>query len=145
AALAIPFPNGTLLYDAVASAADDILKPREGRKVIIVLSDGDDNGSRSTLKTAIEAAQRADTLVYTFQIAPGPSHWARLSTETGGHYFPYGSSLPAAFSEIRYELRNQYSLGFDLQGTKPLVRSIKLRTKDKDFMVQARTSYYVAP
>ncbi len=56
--------GGTLLYDAVARASNDVMKKLTGRKALIVLSDGVDFGSYGTLKDAIEAALRADTLIY---------------------------------------------------------------------------------
>ena len=56
---------GTLLYDAVYLASNELMRKQQGRKAIIVLSDGVDRGSKETLSSAIEAAQRADTLVYT--------------------------------------------------------------------------------
>jgi VWFA-related protein len=55
---------GTLLYDAVFLAADEVMKKQQGRKALIVLTDGQDRGSKETLEQAVEAAQRADTLVY---------------------------------------------------------------------------------
>ena len=55
---------GTTLYDAVFLAADELLSKQQGRKAIIILSDGDDNGSKESLNRCIEAAQRADTVVY---------------------------------------------------------------------------------
>jgi VWFA-related protein len=56
--------GGTLLYDAVFLASDELMKKQTGRKALIVLSDGDDRGSKETLRTAIETAQRADTIIY---------------------------------------------------------------------------------
>ena len=56
--------GGTALYDSVFLAADEVLKKQQGRKALIILSDGDDRGSKETLNSAIEAAQRADTVVY---------------------------------------------------------------------------------
>jgi VWFA-related protein len=56
--------GGTLLYDAVYLASDELMKKQAGRKALIVLSDGDDRGSKETLLTAIETAQRADTIIY---------------------------------------------------------------------------------
>lgn len=55
---------GTLLYDAVYLASNDVMKEQQGRKALVVLTDGVDHGSKETLETAIESAQRADTLVY---------------------------------------------------------------------------------
>jgi VWFA-related protein len=56
--------GGTLLYDAIWLASGDVMKKQQGRKAIIVLTDGVDRGSKESLQSAIEAAQRADTLVY---------------------------------------------------------------------------------
>ena len=56
--------GGTLLYDAVFLASDELMKKQQGRKALIVLSDGVDRGSKKSLESAIEAAQRADTVVY---------------------------------------------------------------------------------
>jgi VWFA-related protein len=56
--------GGTLLYDAVYLASDDVIKKQQGRKALIVLSDGVDHGSKESLVTAIATAQRADTVVY---------------------------------------------------------------------------------
>ena len=55
---------GTLLYDAIYLASNEVMKPLQGRKAVIVLTDGVDHGSKESLETAIESAQRADTLVY---------------------------------------------------------------------------------
>ena len=56
--------GGTLLYDSIYLASDELMKKQTGRKALIVLSDGDDRGSKETLRTAIETAQRADTIIY---------------------------------------------------------------------------------
>jgi VWFA-related protein len=56
--------GGTMLYDAVYLASDELMKKQQGRKALIVLTDGVDRGSKETLPDAIEAAQRADTVVY---------------------------------------------------------------------------------
>ena len=56
--------GGTLLYDAVYLASDEVMKKQQGRKALIVLSDGVDHGSKETLESAIATAQRSDTVVY---------------------------------------------------------------------------------
>ncbi len=56
--------GGTQLYDAIYLAANELMKKQQGRKALIILTDGVDRGSKETLNTAIEAAQRADTVVY---------------------------------------------------------------------------------
>jgi len=66
--------GGTLLYDAVYLASNELMKKRQGRKALIVLSDGVDRGSKETLASAVEAAQRADTLVYSVLFADEQSY-----------------------------------------------------------------------
>ena len=61
--------GGTTLYDAILLGSDEIMKKQQGRKAMIVLSDGVDHGSRVTLNEAIESAQKADTLVYAIRFA----------------------------------------------------------------------------
>jgi VWFA-related protein len=61
--------GGTLLYDAVYLASNEIMKKQQGRKAIIVLTDGVDRGSKESLQVAIETAQRADTVVYSILFA----------------------------------------------------------------------------
>jgi VWFA-related protein len=56
---------GTLLYDAVYLASDELMSKQQGRKALIILTDGEDHGSKETLAEAIETAQRADTVIYT--------------------------------------------------------------------------------
>jgi VWFA-related protein len=55
---------GTVLYDSVYLASDELMKPQKGRKALVVLTDGVDRGSKETLDAALEASQRADTVVY---------------------------------------------------------------------------------
>lgn len=66
--------GGTQLYDAIFLAADELMKKQQGRKALVVLSDGEDRGSRESLNTAIEAAQRANTVVYTIYFKGEEQH-----------------------------------------------------------------------
>jgi len=66
--------GGTLLYDAVYLAANELMKKQPGRKAVIVLSDGVDRGSKETLESAIESAQRADTVVYSILFKDDQDH-----------------------------------------------------------------------
>ena len=61
--------GGTALYDSIFLAADDVLKKQEGRKAVVLLSDGDDNGSKTSIGSAIESAQRADMPVYSINFS----------------------------------------------------------------------------
>ncbi len=115
---------GTVLYDAAFLASDELMKNQQGRKALIILSDGVDTGSMVKLERAIEAAQRADTIVYSIlfydaqvysSMGPfGGGVWGRhggigggfpygtngrkvlerISNETGGHMFEVSSKLP---------------------------------------------------
>jgi VWFA-related protein len=80
--------GGTLLYDAVYLAADELMKKQQGRKALIILSDGVDTGSRLSLATAIEAAQRADTIVYSILFKDDEAYGHR-----GGFSFPGGGGM----------------------------------------------------
>jgi hypothetical protein len=73
--------GGTLLYDAVFLASDEIMSKQQGRKALIILSDGVDQGSKVSLTRAIEAAQRSDTLVYTILFADPQAY----NNMAGGH------------------------------------------------------------
>lgn len=83
---------GTKLYDAVFLASDEITGKQQGRKALIILSDGVDQGSKTSLSRAIEAAQRADTLVYTILFAD-PDAYNNVAGNPGGRHgggFPGG-------------------------------------------------------
>lgn len=97
--------GGTALYDAVFLASDEILRRQQGRKAVILLSDGMDVGSRESLSSAIESAQRADTLVYSIRFYDpnaggggfgGPGMGSRRRGGYGGPFPGGGSRYPAA-------------------------------------------------
>lgn len=83
--------GGTLLYDSVYLASDELMQKRDGRKALIILSDGDDRGSRMPLERAIESAQRANTIVYSiyFQGEQGGG-FERRGGMDGGMGGPWG-------------------------------------------------------
>ncbi len=141
--------GGTLLYDAIVSASDNVMKPLTGRKALIVLTDGEDNGSEATLSQAIDAAHRADTLIYSILFSgsgANPHALSRLSRETGGAYAEVSNKRPIdqVFDSIQQELRNQYSLGFvsDQPVRVSGFRELKLTTTRKDLTVRARNRYW---
>jgi VWFA-related protein len=75
---------GTLLYDAIYLSSEDLMKKQQGRKALVLLTDGDDRGSKESLENAIEAAQRADTLVYSILFKDNDAYG------NGGYGGPYG-------------------------------------------------------
>jgi VWFA-related protein len=134
--------GGTALYDSILLASDELMKKQTGRKAVIVLTDGVDNGSKVSLSTGIESAQRADTLAYSILFADpegyggmgggmgrhgggrypggqgsradGKPVLQRLSRETGGGFFEVSKkeTIEKIYDQIEEELRNQYSLGY---------------------------------
>ena len=156
--LRIQHGGGTLLYDAVAQASDDVMKQQTGRKALIVLSDGVDIGSYGTLDDALTAALRADTLVYSMLYSDSGAYGIlggghdgkrvleRLSNETGGSFFEVTKKQPVdqVFAILEEELRNQYSLGYlsDKPVTLSEFRTIRLTARQKGLMVQARQRYW---
>ena len=76
--------GGTLLYDAVYLASNELMSKQQGRKALIILSDGVDHGSRETLATAIEVAQRADTVVYSILFKDDEGYGKRGGWMGGG-------------------------------------------------------------
>ena len=123
----IAHPRGTLLYDAVYLASHDKLAAQAGRKVLILLTDGGDQGSQVTLADATEAAQRSNALLYVilitahsfadnFSALTNPkSAMEHLAKATGGRVIDVGNGttkLDAAFTQIADELRTQYRLTY---------------------------------
>ncbi|MBV9768280.1 MAG: VWA domain-containing protein, partial [Bryobacterales bacterium] len=116
-------PRGTVLYDAVYLAAADQLKGQVGRKVLVLITDGEDQGSRYKISQAIEAAQKADAIIYGFYyvdrafymghgmiFAGGSDSTLRqMSEDTGGHVFHIDRrlTLQEAFDELQAEMRSQ--------------------------------------
>ena len=145
-------PRGTLLYDAVFLAANDKLQSQTGRKIIVMLTDGGDQGSQETLKTAAEAAQKANTIIYVILIADGAfggfgaSQMSDLAKQTGGRVINVGHDgrkLEDAFDQIQDELRTQYLVSYT-----PAVKEAdgKFRKTEidcgKGVTIQARKGYY---
>ena len=153
-------PRGTILYDAVYLAASDQLKGQVGRKVLVLITDGEDQGSRYKIAQAIESAQRADAIIYGFYYVDrafyyghglvfggvSDSELRRMAEETGGHVFHVDRkmTLQEAFSELQNEMRSQYAIGYtSTNATKDgTFRKIEIKTNNKEWKVQARKGYY---
>src|SRR5580698_1821012 len=148
------YGGGTLLFDSVVNASHDIMTKQQGRKALIVLSDGGENGSDATIAEAIEAAQRAETLIYTILFSDGsygsnPGIMQRLAKETGGGYFEVSKklSIDQVFALIQEDLRSQYSIGFvsDHPTAISEFRKIQLTVKRPALVVQSRDRYWAGP
>ncbi len=154
----VPTQNapGTLLYDAVYLSAHDMLAKEVGRKAMILLTDGQDEGSRLKIQDAIEAAQKADAIVYVLLCADrgfyggigysGEGDMRKLTEQTGGRVINVGNKfdkLREAFDQIAQELRSQYNIGYvptniNLDGT---YRKLEIKSK-QNYKIQARSGYY---
>ena len=149
---------GTVLYDAVYLSAHDMLAKEVGRKAMILLTDGEDEGSRLKIHDAIEAAQKADAIVYVLLCADrgfygsmgvgygGEGEMRKLTESTGGRVINVGNKfdkLREAFDQIAAELRSQYNIGFTSTNTTLDGSYRKLEIKNKQsYKIQARAGYY---
>ena len=153
-------PRGTLLYDAVYLASHDELAQQVGRKAMILLTDGEDQGSQLKIRDAIEAAQKSDSIVYVLLCADrgfygfrgysGEGEMKKLTAETGGRVIEVGNKfekLKEGFDQISNELRSQYNIGYNPSNTKldGSFRKVEIHTNDKDYKIQARSGYYAVP
>jgi VWFA-related protein len=162
--LSIPGEFATLIFSAVQKSSEDIMHPQPGRKAFILLTDGVAFRDPTSIGTAIEFAQRADTIIYTIRFSDskftGPVRAAvragfkergkqglqRMAKETGGVSFEVKAdqSIEAIYSQIEDALRNQYSIGYTptRQADDGKYHKIKLTTKDHHLTVAARDGYY---
>jgi VWFA-related protein len=157
--------GGTAFFDAIEKACDKLTAGTDSEpaaRVLIVLSDGDDNDSKTTLIQAVEKAQMRDVTIYTINTGDSgvsthdwpksqrPSDVALkgLAEETGGRYFSEmsKSELKQAFSSIEKEMRNRYALSYqpgDLQEDGRFHRiQIAAEKSGRRFRVQTRKGYY---
>ena len=154
-------PRGTVLYDAVYLAATDRLTHEVGRKAMVLITDGMDEGSRLKIDEAIKAAQKADTVIYSIYYVDPSAYWGhgyfggvtdsalrKMSEETGGRVFRVDRkhTLPDVFKELQDEMRSQYAIGYTPTNEKHdgSFRRVDLHTKNRDLKVQARKGYYAS-
>jgi VWFA-related protein len=151
---------GTVLWDAVYLAANERLKSEAGRKVIVVITDGVDTGSRKTREQAIHEAQLADTVIYSIDYSDpsayggggfvfgggGEGDLRKMSDETGGRVFKVDrkNSLDDIFKQIQDEMRSQYAIAYSPTNPKKdgTYRKLDFKMANKDYKVQARKGYY---
>jgi len=152
-------PRGTVLYDAVYLAATDRLTHEVGRKAMVLITDGMDEGSKLRIDEAIKAAQKSDAVIYSIYYVDPSAYYGRgyfggvsdsalrkMSDETGGRVFHVDRKHPLqdAFKELQDEMRSQYAISYTPANDKRdgSYRRIDLRTKDRNLKVQARKGYY---
>jgi VWFA-related protein len=152
-------PRGTVLFDAVYLAAKEKLQSEVGRKAIVLMTDGVDQGSRLKVGDAVEAAQRADAVVYGiyyfdprayggFFGHPSDSDLQRMANETGGHVFKVDRkrTLSDVFKELQDEMRSQYAIGYTPtnEARDGGYRRVEVRVNNKELKVQTRKGYYAS-
>jgi Ca-activated chloride channel family protein len=146
---------GTSLYDAVHFAAH-ALQGREGRHVMVIVSDGGDTTSYYKYHDALEAAQKADAVIYGIIVVPisndagrnigGEHTLVQFGSNTGGRvFYPTVADLDKAFGEILIDLRTQYLLGYypkDLPKDAKSFHPVAVHVKRPDLRVSTRSGYY---
>ncbi|MBI2956052.1 MAG: VWA domain-containing protein [Acidobacteria bacterium] len=156
-----PRLGGTRLYDALYQVIHENLDGKEGRKAIILISDGVDAGSAATQEQVVRAAQRADVIIYPVRVADPGFYWRlakrpsegdavlrKLAAETGGKpvFTSSASKLEQAFDQISAELRNQYWIGYQPTNRRRDggFRKVEVKVDRHGLQVQARRGYYAA-
>jgi len=149
----LDFGNPTRLYDAIAASMDRLHKV-EGRRVVLVFTDGDDTGSRADGGSVLEQARREEVMIYAVglrsdyfngsrQVRSKPdSGLKRLAEETGGGYFELDktSDLAPTFTRVAQELHSQYVLGFTPTVLDGKLHRVMVKAKS-GMIVRARRSY----
>jgi Ca-activated chloride channel family protein len=153
----LDYGNGTRLYDAVAEGLN-LLKGIEGRRVILVFTDGDDTSSRVRRGTVLERARTEEVMIYaiglesdyfdgTRMVKSKPDGGLRgLADETGGGYFELkkNADLGSTFSRVAQELHSQYVLGFEAKQLDGKVHKLTLKMRQAGMSARARRSYVAA-
>lgn len=151
--------GGTSLYDAIYLAAREQLAAEAGRKVIILISDGEDTTSKVKFFEALLAAHRSDIVIYSISNTAASHHHGqrrfgygdpdtlkKFSEETGGGYYflDRRNSFQTIFEQIANELRAQYSLSYYSTNTQKdgKFRKIRIIPRDATYSVRARKGYY---
>lgn len=152
------FGNPTRLNDGIAAGLD-ALKGIEGRRVVLVFTDGEDTASRTGFKSVLERARDEEVMVYSIGleseffngmrvVKTRPSRDLRkISDETGGGYFELLKTVDLAptFSRVAQELRSQYLIGFAPVALDGKVHKLDVKVNRPGMIVRARKSYLAAP
>ena len=154
----LDFGNGTRLWDAVLLSLDE-LKGIEGRRVVLVFTDGDDTESKARLGTTIDRARVDDAMVYAIGLESNffngqrmvrsepDSGLKKIADETGGGYFELKKTadLAPTFTRVAQELHAQYVMGFTPMQLDGKVHKLSVRVKKPGMTARARRSYVAAP
>jgi Ca-activated chloride channel family protein len=147
---------GTSLYDAIYLTARD-LEYRDGRRIMVIVTDGGDTTSSMDFHAALQAAQLADSVIYPILVVPiandagrnvgGENALTTLAAGTGGRVFAptLGAELDKAFTDLIQDLRTQYLLAYypkDIPLTKNRFHRLEVRVRNPQLRVSARNGYY---
>jgi Ca-activated chloride channel homolog len=150
---AAPAVGATALYDAVAEALQDLQKGERDKKALIVISDGGDNASKSSLDRVLKMAEESSAVIYTIGVFSeddpdrNPKVLRRLAHETGGEaFFPSKPSETVEICErIARDVREQYTIGFSSMNGKPgAYHKIRVTARSKEhgkLSVRTRAGY----
>jgi Ca-activated chloride channel family protein len=152
------FGNPTRLNDGIAAGLD-ALKGLDGRRVVLVFTDGEDTASRTGFKDVLERARDEEVMVYSIGleseyfngmrvVRSKPSRDLRkISDETGGGYFELikTADLAPTFTRVAQELRSQYLIGFAPASLDNKVHKLEVKVTRPGMTVRARRSYLAAP
>jgi len=150
----LDFGNPTRLHDAVAASLDE-LRGRDGRRVVLVFTDGDDTASRVGAGDVLDRARVEEVMIYAVglesnyfngvsQVRTRPDRsLRRLADETGGGYFELDktSELASTFTRVAQELHSQYVLGFTPNVLDGKLHKLTVRVKGPGMTARARKSY----
>jgi Ca-activated chloride channel family protein len=151
----LQFGNPTRLYDAIDASIDE-LKEVEGRKIVLVFTDGDDTASRRGMGDVLDKARATETMIYAigleseFPIGPGRMQRTRpdrglrkLADETGGGYFELKKTteLAPTFTRVAQELHSLYTIGFQPAALDNKEHRLEVRMKQPGQTGRARKSY----
>jgi Ca-activated chloride channel family protein len=153
----LDYGNGTRLWDAVGASLDE-LKTVDGRKVILVFTDGDDTESKLRLGTVLDRARADEVMIYAIglesvyfngqqRVRTKPDGGLRkIADETGGGYFELtkASELAPTFTKVAQELHSQYVIGFTPTNLDNKVHKLAVKMKQPGMTAQARRSYLAA-
>ncbi len=161
-----PFPShagmgGTRLWDAIVEACDDKLSGQAGRKALIVITDGQDEGSRHTWRDAERALLATNTVLYAM-VAADPAFYRQaggwytgagdlrhIARDSGGGSFNAGRHMRRAFHQISVELRHQYALAYvpqhPMNGGFYRLKVRLIKSVSRHRRVRARKGYYAIP
>jgi Ca-activated chloride channel family protein len=152
------FGNPTRLNDAIGASLD-ALKGMEGRRVVLVFTDGEDTSSRTSFKTVLERARDEEVMVYAIGleseyfngmrvVRSRPARdLRRIADDTGGGYFELQKTdeLAPTFTRVAQELRSQYLIGFAPVALDNRVHKLEVKVNKPGMTVRARKSYLAAP